>query len=306
LGNIIWNNTTQISATAISVAHLTNDNIDVDIILATLYVGQLLIIQDADVSGNYQKWLISGTSTNFNPNSNTSYWEYPVTISTYSGTFSFFDTQPIVLATIAQSSLGPQGSQGPTGPIGSSGTSPDWYFQGAWPTGLTPFVLLGDIYTYQGSTWYNDTGSATGTPSIANGWSLLAERGNTGPQGPAGSGGGGGSSVYATTSSTRSTSILTDAATISISLTSSNSGIFTVTLGGDRTLQNPTDMPTGTDVKYFGIIVTQDNTGGRTLSYDTQYNTGDIDTDLNFATASRTHLYFMASSGLVELIGKRT
>ena len=77
-------------------------------------------------------------------------------------------------------------------------------------------------------------------------------------------------------------------------------------MGGNRTLQNPTNMPTGTDVKYFGIIVTQDGTGGRTLAYDTIYNTGDIDTDLNFATASRTHLYFMASNNLVELIGKRT
>ena len=64
-------------------------------------------------------------------------------------------------------------------------------------------------------------------------------------------------------------------------------------------------MPTGTDVKYFGIIVTQDATGGRTLAYDTQYNTGDIDTDLNYTSNARTHLYFMASSGLIELIGKR-
>jgi hypothetical protein len=112
--------------------------------------------------------------------------------------------------------------------------------------------------------------------------------------------------TYVTSSYTRSTTPLTDAATISISLTSSNSSLFTVTLGGNRTLQNPTNMPTGSDVKYFGIVVTQDSTGGRTLAYDTIYNTGDIDTDLNYATASRTHLYFMASNNLVELIGKRT
>jgi hypothetical protein len=141
LGNIIWNNTTQISATAINVAHLTNESVDIDIILATLYVGQLLVIQDADVSGNYQKWFISGTSTNFNPNTNTSYWEYPVTISTYSGTFSFFDGQPIVLATIAQSSEGPQGVQGVTGPVGPQG------FLG--PTGPTnPAMNLFLFYNY--------------------------------------------------------------------------------------------------------------------------------------------------------------
>jgi len=33
---------------------------------------------------------------------------------------------------------------------------------------------------------------------------------------------------------------------------------------------------------------------------------GDIDTDLNYTANARTHLYFMASTGLVELIGKRT
>jgi hypothetical protein len=86
--------------------------------------------------------------------------------------------------------------QGPTGPAGSPGSSPDWYFQGAWIPSVFP--ALGDIYTYEGSTWYNDTGSATGTPSIANGWSLLAQGGDTGPQGPAGSGGAGGGNTAST------------------------------------------------------------------------------------------------------------
>lgn len=132
-------------------------------------------------------------------------------------------------------------------------------------------------------------------------------RGSQGPTGNAGPTGSSGTvGTYVTSSFTRSTTTLTDAATIAISLTSSNSSMYTVTLGGNRTLQNPTFMPTGTDIKYFGIIVTQDATGGRTLAYDTQYNTGDIDTDLNYASNARTHLYFMASSGLIELIGKRT
>jgi hypothetical protein len=126
--------------------------------------------------------------------------------------------------------------------------------------------------------------------------------GPQGPTGPAGSGGGGGGTGI----TLLPTSILTDGVTIPMSLTSSNTPIFSVTLAGNRTLENPTNMPTGTDIKYFGIIVTQDSTGGRTLAYDTIYNTGDIDTDLNYATASRTHLYFMASNNLVELIGKRT
>jgi hypothetical protein len=159
------------------------------------------------------------------------------------------------------------GPTGPPGPVGDPGGPQG--FQG--PTGI------------QGPT-----GAGT--------------QGPIGPQGPAGSGGGGGGTGI----SPLPTSTLTDGVTIPISLTSSNSPIFSVTLAGNRTLQNPSNMPTGTDVKYFGVIVTQDATGSRTLSYDTQYNTGDIDTDLNYTANSRTHLYFMASSGLVELIGKRT
>ena len=145
--------------------------------------------------------------------------------------------------------------------------------------------------------------SGNGTYSAGKVYTLSEISGGPqGPAGPAGSGGGAGTTGI----TLLPTTVLTDAATISISLTSSNSSIFTLTLGGDRTLQNPTFMPTGTDIKYFGIIVTQDGTGGRTLAYDTIYNTGDIDTDLNYTASSRTHLYFMASNNLVELIGKRS
>jgi hypothetical protein len=116
--------------------------------------------------------------------------------------------------------------------------------------------------------------------------------GSTGATGPQGS-------------KTITPTALTDAANISIDIIDSNSSIYTVTIGGNRTLSNPTNMPTGTNVRYFGVIVTQDGTGGRTLAFGNQYNTGDIDTDLNYTSGARTHLYFMASSGLIELIGRR-
>lgn len=59
---------------------------------------------------------------------------------------------------------------------------------------------------------------------------------------------------------------LTDAATIAVDLSLSNN--FSVTLGGNRTLANPTNAVAG---QSGVIVVTQDGAGGRTLAYDTNY-----------------------------------
>lgn len=59
---------------------------------------------------------------------------------------------------------------------------------------------------------------------------------------------------------------LTDAATISWAV-----GVYqtsTVTLGGNRVLANPTGLVAG---GYYTLIVKQDATGGRTLSYGTAF-----------------------------------
>lgn len=55
---------------------------------------------------------------------------------------------------------------------------------------------------------------------------------------------------------------LTDAA--SIATDASKSDVFTVTLGGNRTLANPTNLAPGQEIT---VIVTQDATGSRTLAY---------------------------------------
>lgn len=61
---------------------------------------------------------------------------------------------------------------------------------------------------------------------------------------------------------------LTDASTVAVDW---DTGInFTVTLGGNRTLGNPTNGQVGT---WRRIQVTQDGTGSRTLALDTQYVT---------------------------------
>jgi hypothetical protein len=83
-----------------------------------------------------------------------------------------------------QGFTGPQGSQGPAGSTGIPGVS-EWTFNGAWASNVVP--AIGEIYTYNGESWYSG-GSASGTPSVANGWDLLSAKGSTGPQGVAGGG----------------------------------------------------------------------------------------------------------------------
>lgn len=60
---------------------------------------------------------------------------------------------------------------------------------------------------------------------------------------------------------------LTDAATISVNFASSNN--FSVTLGGNRTLGNPSNVVAG---QSGFIAVTQDGTGSRTLAYSSNWD----------------------------------
>lgn len=60
---------------------------------------------------------------------------------------------------------------------------------------------------------------------------------------------------------------LTDGATITPDLADSNN--FSVTLGGNRTLANPTNTVAGQSGSFF---ITQDGTGSRTLAYGTNYD----------------------------------
>lgn len=73
---------------------------------------------------------------------------------------------------------------------------------------------------------------------------------------------------------------LTDAASIATDASQSNQ--FRVTLGGNRTLANPTN---GTDGQVVMWSVTQDATGGRTLTMDTKFRFG---TDITSVTLSTT------------------
>ena len=61
--------------------------------------------------------------------------------------------------------------------------------------------------------------------------------------------------------------VLTDGATITPDLADSNN--FSVTLGGNRTLANPSNIVAGQSGSFF---ITQDGTGSRTLAYGSYYD----------------------------------
>jgi hypothetical protein len=121
---IMWNNATQINSTILYVDHLTRDNVDIDVFLALITIGDSIVIQDENNSNNYQKWTVSGTPTII-PND---YVSIPVTYVT--GGYSFSNGHDIIFVPLSIGVAGPQGNQGfqgPTGPQGNQG------FQG--PTG---------------------------------------------------------------------------------------------------------------------------------------------------------------------------
>ena len=116
---LLWNNATQISATQINVSHEDHVNVDVDIFLALIASTQKFTIQDANNSANFQTWEVSGTPTNINPGTSTSYWTYPVTFvsSGGTGTTNFANNHEVIFAVTS-------GIVGPTGPTGPAGPAP--------------------------------------------------------------------------------------------------------------------------------------------------------------------------------------
>ena len=127
-GHLLYNSATQISASVVHVSHLDRTNVDIDIFLALLEATEVITIQETNNSANFQKYTITGTPTNINPNTANSYWTIPVAIlaSGGNGTTNFAHNTDAFLAltsgvTGATGPTGPQGTTGPTGPIGPQG-----------------------------------------------------------------------------------------------------------------------------------------------------------------------------------------
>jgi hypothetical protein len=92
---------------------------------------------------------------------------------------------------------------------------------------------------------------------------------------------------------------LTDGATITPDFALNNS--FTVTLGGNRTLANPTNLVAG---QSGVIIINQDGTGGRTLAYGTYYDFsgGTAPTLTTTASAVDMIAYFVVSTTKINCV----
>jgi hypothetical protein len=81
---LLWDHATQASATHLHVSHLTTTDLDIDLFLALLQVGEKLIVQDANLSENYQQWEITAAPVKVVAAQN--YWIIPVLLLDAAGT----------------------------------------------------------------------------------------------------------------------------------------------------------------------------------------------------------------------------
>jgi hypothetical protein len=115
-----WNNTTQISSTALRVNHVDKDGEDNTVFLDLVKLNDVLILQDENVAGNFQRWRVSGA-----PTFSTSWDSFPVTLldSGGTGTTNFSNNHALLLILFASGVQGPQGPTGTSGVV-SSPTAP--------------------------------------------------------------------------------------------------------------------------------------------------------------------------------------
>jgi hypothetical protein len=199
-GRLLWNNATQTSATQINISHLTQQNVDVDIFLALLNTGDTVVIQDKNLSDNYQIFTVSADVI-----LQTGYVELPVSFVSAGGTGltpGFANTHPLIFIIQAagvpgpagpQGNTGPQGPTGMTGPAGATGfTGPmgDTGFTGTTgPTGFTG--PLGDTGATgftgpKGDTGFTGPLGDTGATGSTGPTGMIGPMGNTGFTGPIG------------------------------------------------------------------------------------------------------------------------
>lgn len=103
--HILWNNSTMINATAIHINHLTSNNFDIDLLLQEINVGDRFLIQDSNLSDNYQYWIVNGTPSRII--SGTPYWVFPVAFesSAGTGTTDFPNNHQLIVAVFREGAL---------------------------------------------------------------------------------------------------------------------------------------------------------------------------------------------------------
>jgi hypothetical protein len=177
---LIWNNATQASATQININHINADNVDIDIFLALIKTNDVIIVQDQNVSDNFQKFTVSAT-----PTLQTNYVEIPVTLTSSggTGTTNFANNHPLIVAIVSAGVVGPTGATGPigvTGPTGPTGvtgptgaTGPVGVTGNVGPTGPTGIGATGATGATGASGSVTSAGSITLT-GVTSGTTILA------------------------------------------------------------------------------------------------------------------------------------
>lgn len=161
---ILWDNSTQTSATQLNISHITNNNIDIDFILALIKVNDILILQDQANSNNYQKWVVTTDAA-----IQTGYVEVKVSLLSATHNFSNNNNLALFIVSAGTGTSGPQGFQGfqgPTGPQGPTGADGNSYV-------VTP--------TLSGGLWFNngdlvDPSFTNNTNIITTGTDLFIEK----------------------------------------------------------------------------------------------------------------------------------
>jgi hypothetical protein len=152
-GRIEWDNATQTAATTIYVSHIDDLGNDVEVLLALLQIGDIILLQDQSANGNYQSWTVTSVTPVL-----TQYVAYGVTLNT--STYIFPDNHQMLLIVAAVGSTGATGPTGPTGPTGETGST--------GPTGNTGLT------------------GATGPQGVQGPTGPTGETGSTGDTGPQG------------------------------------------------------------------------------------------------------------------------
>jgi hypothetical protein len=276
---LFWNNTTQTSATQITLSHLEQGNIDIDIFLSFIKTGDSFVLQDQNNSTDYQKWEVSATPT-IVPNS---YVTLPVTLVTSSGagTTNFADNINLLVVIQSAGLIGPTGPQGVTGPTGSTGANgPTGSVGAAGPTGAQG--IQGNVgptgpQGIQGIQGIQGNVGPTGTQGITGPTGPQGIQGNIGATGPQGIQGATGptGALYGSrvVSYADATSITMNADTTDMATMANTQAAGTFTL----------NAPTGTLANGQKLMFRMTSTNVQTFSWNSVFRGS---TDLTLPTAS--------------------
>jgi hypothetical protein len=140
-GKIIWNNATQIDATALNFSHFDDNGNDLQFLMHLMSPGNQIRIQDADNSANYQEWTLTGPITAFS-----GYDQFPVMLVSSGGigTTNFPNNHSLLVIVARVFSAGPWEykirSDAPT-----AGDIPDGYMTVWLATGSGVIALYANV-----------------------------------------------------------------------------------------------------------------------------------------------------------------